>query len=118
RAPLTKDVPGRASLNYPPVRRGLFVDAPEPQVRDGARRCNDRRSALFRVHARVGRTTVKPDLHCLRMRRAQDDLPDRRGLVVHIAESRLQALLVERGRTEQADLLFRSEQKLDAPVRT
>ena len=65
----------------------------------------------------MGRAAVEANLHRVRVRRAEDDLPDRRGLVVDVADLRSQPRRVERGRAEQADLLLRREQELDSRVR-
>ena len=52
------------------------------------------------------------------MRRAEDDLPDRRGLVEHVAHARRQSRLIECGGAEQTNLLFRREEQLDSRMRT
>ena len=61
---------------------------------------------------------MKANLHRARVRRAEDDAADRGGLVVHVADAGVQPLLVEGGGPEQADLLFRREEQLDAPMRS
>ena len=57
-------------------------------------------------------------LHALRPRSTEDDLADRRRLVVHVAELRVEAIVVERVRADEADLLLRREQELDPRMRT
>ena len=69
------------------------------------------------IHAGVRGAPVEANLDRLRVRRAEDHVADRRRLVVHVAEPRLQALVVERGGAQQPDLLLRREQELDAAVR-
>ena len=56
-------------------------------------------------------------MHRLRVRRAEDDLADRRGLVVHVAEVGVQAIVVERRDADQSDLLLGREDELDAGMR-
>ena len=61
---------------------------------------------------------MEPRRDRLLRRCAEDDLADRRGLVVDVAELGLEPGLVERVRAEQPDLLLRREQQLDAGMRT
>ena len=51
------------------------------------------------------------------VRRTEDDVADRRGLVVDVPDLRTQRRVVEGGRAQQADLLLRREQELDARMR-
>ena len=51
------------------------------------------------------------------MRSAEDDVADRSGLVVDVANSSVQARVVERSGAEEPDLLLRREEQLDARVR-
>ena len=51
------------------------------------------------------------------VRRAEDHLADRAGVVVDVAQLRAQSPLVERGRAAQADLLLGREQQLNPAVR-
>ena len=60
---------------------------------------------------------VEANLHRPRIRCTEDHVADRRSLVVHVPEARLETLVVEGGRTEQAHFLLWREQKLDAAVR-
>ena len=70
------------------------------------------------MHARVRRTTVERHLERLRERRTQDHGPDRGRLVVDVADARLEALVIERRRALEPDLLPRREQELDPGMRT
>ena len=101
-------------MDDPDVRRRLVVDSPEAKVGDRPSRGGNRRAALLGVHARVGGAPVETHLHRMRVRRAEDHVPDRRRLVVDVADLRLEARMVERCRAEQPDLLLRREQQLDA----
>ena len=116
-AMLRDDVARGPALDLADVRRRLVVEAPEPQVRDRARRCRDRRAAFLGIHPRVGRAAVELDVELALMRRAEDHLADRSRVVVDVADARAEALLVERRRTTQPHLLHRREQQLEARVR-
>ena len=70
------------------------------------------------IHPRMGGAAVEAGGNRLLGRRAEDDLADRRRLVVDVAEPGLEPLLVECTRPEQPDLLLRREEQLDAGVRT
>ena len=101
----------------PDVRGRLLVEAPEPEVRDRARGGRDRRASLLGVHAGVGRAAVEASLQRVRVRGAEDHLADRPRLVEDVPHRSAQPRVVERPRAEQADLLLRREQELDARVR-
>src|SRR5205085_3376009 len=118
RAPLGHDVAGGTALDDADVRGRLLVDPPEPQVGDRARGGRDRGTAVLRIHARMRRPSVEAHLHRMRMRRTEDDLPDWRGLVEHVAHARRQSRLIECGGAEQTNLLFRREEQLDSRMRT
>jgi len=111
------DVAARAPGDDADVRGRLLVDAAEPEIRDRLRCSLDRGAAFLREHSGVRRTTVEAHLHRLRPRRAKDDLADRRGLVVDVAELRVQPLVIERVRAFQPDFFLRREEQLDAGVR-
>jgi hypothetical protein len=109
---LGDDVARRSALDQADVGGRLLVDAAESEVGDGAGRGRDRRSALLRVHARVRRPAVERHLERRCPRCADDDLPDRRRLVVDKAELGLEPRVVEGVRAAQADLLLRREHEL------
>ena len=108
---------GGAAVDQSDVRGRLLVDPAEPHLGDRLGGGEDRRAALLRVHARVRGAAVERDVELLRRRRAEDDVADRRGLVVDVADLRAQARVVERERAEQADLFLRREEQLDPGVR-
>ena len=56
---------------------------------------------------------VKANLHRLGPRRAEDDLADRRRLVVDEPEPRVEPVVVEGRGPDEADLLLRREEELD-----
>ena len=114
RAPLGHDVAGDAALDRAHVGARAVVDPPQPHVGDRAGRSDDRRAALLRVHPRVRRPAVEPRHDALLRRRAEDDLADRRRLVVDEAELGLEPRVVEREGTAEADLLLRGEEQLHA----
>jgi hypothetical protein len=60
---------------------------------------------------------VEAQVERVRVRRAEDDLADRRALVVHEARARVQPRVVERPCALQAHLLLRREHELDPGVR-
>ena len=116
-APLRDDVAGAAARDRADVRGRLLVDPAEPQVGDRARGGGDRGAALLRHHPGVRRPAVEADADRASGRRAHDHVADRRRLVVDEAELGLERCVVEREGAEQADLLLRREQELDAGVR-
>ena len=65
----------------------------------------------------MGRPAVKADEHRALVGRAHDHLADRSRLVVDEAELGLERRVIEGARTDQADLLLRGEEELDARVR-
>ena len=69
------------------------------------------------MHAGVRRAAVERHLERLRVRRAEDHDADRRRLVVDVADARAQPRVVERVGADEADLLLRREEQLDAGVR-
>src|SRR5205085_2470390 len=99
------------------VGRGLVVDPAQAQVGDRPRRGRDRGPSPLGVHARMGRAPVEAHLHRLRVRRAEDDLADRRRLVVDVPEPRREPRVVEGRGAEQADLLLRREDELETGMR-
>ena len=101
----------------PDVGGRLVVDATEPQIGDSAGRRDDRGAPFLRIHARMGGAPVEAHLERLGVRRAQDDVSDRRSLVVDIPDRCVEPLLVERRSAQQPDLLLRGEQQLDAGMR-
>ena len=68
------------------------------------------------MHPRVRCPALKCHLDRLGVGRAEDHLADRRRLVVDEPVPRGEARLVERRRSDEADLLLRREQQLDAGV--
>ena len=68
------------------VRRGLLVEPAEPHVGDRAAGGGDRGAPLLRRHAGVRGLADEGDLHDHRVRRAEDHLADRPGLVVDVAD--------------------------------
>ena len=110
-------LPGGPAADQPDVRGRLLVHAPELEVCDRLRRGRDRRTALLGVHAGVRGAPVDLHLHRVRVRRAEDHLADRGGLVVDVADPRVQPLLVERRCAVQTRLLHRREEQLEPAVR-
>ena len=116
-APLGDDVARAAAADQADVRGRLLVDPAEPQVGDRARRGRDRGAPLLRDHPRVRRPAVEADEHRALVGRAHDHVADRRRLVVDEAELGLELREVEGAGADQADLLLRREEELDARVR-
>ena len=107
-----------SALDLADVRARLVVEPAEAEVRDRPRGRGDRRAAFLRVHAGVRGPAVEPHGQGMSVRSADDHLPDRRGLVVDVADRGPQPRVVERGGAQQADLLLGREQELDPGVRT
>jgi hypothetical protein len=100
----------------PAISPTVAVDPPEAEGGHGAGRSLDRRAPLLRVHAGVRRPAAEAHAEGARERRSEDDLADRRRLVVHVADAGVELAGVERARSEEADLLLGREEQLDARV--
>ena len=111
------DVAGNAAVDDADVGGGLVVEPSEPHVGDRAAGGGDRGAALLRRHPRVRGLADEGDLHDHRVRRAEDHLADRPGLVVDVPDAGGEARAVERLGAAQAHLLLRREQELEARVR-
>ena len=85
-APLRDDVPRGPAVDDADIRRRLVVDTAEAEVGDALAAAAIAERPSSGIHARMGRPPVEPNLHRVRVRRAEDDLADRRGLVVDIAD--------------------------------
>ncbi len=77
----------------PPVMMPTFAlvsssIAAETEVRDRSRGRRDRRAAVLGVHARVCGRAVEAEVENPSVRRAEDDLADRRTLVIDEAHGR------------------------------
>src|SRR5215212_1248329 len=116
-APFGDDVRGRSARDRADVRGRDLVHATEPHLRDRTRGGGDRRPALVGEHSCVRGAAVEGELERQRRWCPEDDLADRRRLVVDVPDARLQPGMVERARAEQADLLLRREEQLDPRVR-
>ena len=68
------------------------------------------------MHPRMRSRAVEAEVEEPRVRRAEDDLADRRALVVHEAGRRDEPRVVERVRAAERDLLLRREEELDPRV--
>ena len=68
------------------------------------------------MHARVRRRPVEAEVEQPRVWRAEDDLADRRALVVDVAGRRDEARVVERIGAAERHLLLRREEQLDPGV--
>ena len=96
------DVHGDASLDHADVRGRLLVDLAEPEVGDRARRGRDRVPALLGMHPGVRGAAVERHVEHLGVRRAEDDVADRRSLVVDEPDARDELRLVERAGADAA----------------
>ena len=94
-----------------------LVDPAQAHLGDRARRGGDRRPPFLRVHPGVCGAAVEHDGQVVGRGGAEDDLADRRRLVVDVADPRPQAAVVEGVGAEQPDLLLRREEQLDARMR-
>jgi hypothetical protein len=106
--------PARPAADGADVGRRLVVDAPQPHGGDRLGRSEDRAAADFGTQAGVSGGAVERGAQAVEGRRANDDLPDRRGMVEDEAERRAQDRGVERLGALQAGLLADGEQELDA----
>ena len=91
--------------------------AAEAEVGDRARGGRDRRAAVLGVHPRVRGRAVEAEVENAGVRRAEDDLADRRALVVDVARRRDEPRVVERVGAAERHLLLRREDELDPGVR-
>ena len=100
------------------VRGRLRVEAAQPHGRDRAGGGQDRAAPVLGADPRVRRAAVEVGLEAVVRRRGDDDLADRAGVVVDVAERRAQARDVEGLRAGERVLLADGEEQLDADRQT
>ena len=90
------DVSRLAAADDADVGGRLLVDPPEPEVGDRPGAGDDRAAALLRRDARVGSVTDEGRVQLAMVGRTEDDLADRRRLVVDVAQLGFERAQIEK----------------------